>query len=196
MSAFFTELFTTILTPGTSPALVLATNISFLLLQIVLLSLLIYTHSFHFVFLSIICAGLWAAINWFVLELESIKKVEQRAEDIRNHQTLEQELRKAQQDEDDEDEGEEEDDNTGETLVGKRMLRDSSGVDVDTRTMGMATGARISGGSGVVGGGEISSLGTIDVATREVSDDDDEYEKVEREDGIDSSELEERKKNI
>ncbi|RDW67734.1 Pkr1-domain-containing protein [Coleophoma cylindrospora] len=69
MAAFITNLWESVFTPGPTPTLVVATNVSFACLQLVLLSLLIATYSIHFVVLSFLSASLWAAINWFVKEL-------------------------------------------------------------------------------------------------------------------------------
>ncbi|KUJ24093.1 Pkr1-domain-containing protein [Mollisia scopiformis] len=71
MSAFFTQLFESIFTPGPTPTLLVATNVSFACLQLVLLALLIATYSVHFVILSFLSAGLWWSINWFVAELNA-----------------------------------------------------------------------------------------------------------------------------
>ena len=76
MSAFLTNLWTSIFTPGPTPTLVHATNISFLALQVILLSLLLATWSIHFIILSFLCAGLWGGVNWFVRELEEANKRE------------------------------------------------------------------------------------------------------------------------
>lgn len=70
MAAFIEELWNSIFTPGTTPTLLVATNASFAALQLLLLILLLATHSIHFVVLTILCAGLWFAINWFVRELQ------------------------------------------------------------------------------------------------------------------------------
>ena len=69
MASFVVDLMNSIFTPGPTSSLVLATNVSFALLQVTLLALLIATYSIHFLILSVICGGLWAAINWFVREL-------------------------------------------------------------------------------------------------------------------------------
>lgn len=69
MASFMVDLMNSIFTPGPTSSLVLATNVSFACLQVVLFALLIATYSIHFLILSIICGGLWAAINWFVKEL-------------------------------------------------------------------------------------------------------------------------------
>ena len=76
MATFFTDLISSIFTPGPSPSIIIATNASFAALQVVLLVLLILTHSVHFVVLSFLCAGLWWAINWFVTELEAANQKE------------------------------------------------------------------------------------------------------------------------
>ena len=77
MASFMVDLMNSIFTPGPTSSLVLATNISFACLQVTLFALLVATYSIHFVILSIICGGLWAAINWFVHEL-AIHEAHQR----------------------------------------------------------------------------------------------------------------------
>lgn len=74
MSKFFEDLWESIFTPGPTPSLLIATNVSFFFLQIVLGALLVATYSVHFVVLSILCAGLWWAINWFANELAIAEK--------------------------------------------------------------------------------------------------------------------------
>jgi hypothetical protein len=76
MSAFITDLFQSIFTPGPTPTLLVATNVAFACLQVVLLLLLIATYSIHFAILSFLSAGLWWAINWFVRELKAAQAVE------------------------------------------------------------------------------------------------------------------------
>ncbi|PNP41425.1 Pkr1-like protein [Trichoderma gamsii] len=76
MSSFFVELWEGIFTPGPTPTILKATNVSFAALQVVLLSLLYATYSVHFVVLSALCGGLWWSINWFAREL----KIAQAAE--------------------------------------------------------------------------------------------------------------------
>lgn len=83
MASFMVDLMNSIFTPGPTSSLVLATNVSFACLQVVLFALLIATSSIHFFLLSIICGGLWAAINWFVKELaihEAQQKQQNEAE--------------------------------------------------------------------------------------------------------------------
>ncbi|MCJ1253529.1 hypothetical protein MMC24_001341 [Lignoscripta atroalba] len=84
MADFLTNLFQSIFTPGPTPTLVVATNVSFAALQLVLLVLLIATYSVHFLILSSLSAGLWWAINWFVKELQASDKNEDRAKRLRD----------------------------------------------------------------------------------------------------------------
>lgn len=76
MSAFVSELFQSIFTPGPTPVLLVATNVAFASLQLVLLLLLIATYSIHIAVLSFLSAGLWWAINWFVAELKAAQAAE------------------------------------------------------------------------------------------------------------------------
>jgi ER protein Pkr1 len=85
MSTFFSDLFTSIFTPGPTPSLIVATNASFACLQVVLLLLLITTYSIHFLILSFLSAGLWWAINWFVAELTAAQAAEaKKSADVRD----------------------------------------------------------------------------------------------------------------
>jgi hypothetical protein len=77
MASFFEDLWSSIFTPGPTPTLLVATNASFAALQFILLALLVATYSVHFIVLSLLCAGLWWSINWFVAELEAGKKREE-----------------------------------------------------------------------------------------------------------------------
>lgn len=83
MATFFTDLISSIFTPGPTPSIIIATNASFAALQVVLLVLLILTYSVHFVVLSFLCAGLWWAINWFVTELEAANRKDRDAKHAR-----------------------------------------------------------------------------------------------------------------
>ncbi|KAI4255116.1 MAG: hypothetical protein L6R42_006907 [Xanthoria sp. 1 TBL-2021] len=76
MTTFITDLFTSIFTPGPTPTLLVATNVSFAALQLVFLVLLVLTYSIHFIILSFLCGGLWWSINWFAAELEVAKQIE------------------------------------------------------------------------------------------------------------------------
>lgn len=76
MATFAADLWTAVLEGGTNRSLVLATHGSFAALQLVLAMLLAATRSWHFVFLSLLCAATWGGIIWFVAELDEIKRVE------------------------------------------------------------------------------------------------------------------------
>jgi len=77
MAAFITDLFQSIFTPGPTSTLIVATNVAFACLQVVLGLLLLATYSIHFVILSFLSAGLWWAINWFVAELKAGQALEE-----------------------------------------------------------------------------------------------------------------------
>jgi hypothetical protein len=79
MASFFEGLWNSIFIPGPTPTLLVATNASFAALQFILFALLVATYSVHFIVLSLLCAGLWWSINWFVAELEA-GKVREEAE--------------------------------------------------------------------------------------------------------------------
>lgn len=70
---FFHNLFNSIFTPGPTATLLVATNASFAALQLLFFALLIATYSIHFVILSILCGGLWWAINWFAAEISALQ---------------------------------------------------------------------------------------------------------------------------
>ncbi|KAI0483015.1 ER protein Pkr1-domain-containing protein [Xylariaceae sp. FL0804] len=76
MASFTEQLWESIFTPGPTPTLLVATNVTFACLQLVLLLLLIATYSVHFVVLSMLSAGLWWAINWFATELKAAQQKE------------------------------------------------------------------------------------------------------------------------
>lgn len=71
MSQFVQDLWESIFTPGPTPSLLIATNVTFAALQLVLGALLLATYSVHFIVLSFLSAGLWYAINWFARELQA-----------------------------------------------------------------------------------------------------------------------------
>ncbi|KAG5918041.1 hypothetical protein E4U53_004127 [Claviceps sorghi] len=73
MSSFLVDLWESIFTPGPTPTILYATNLSFGALQLVLLALLVATASVHFVVLSVLSGGLWWAINWFARELALVQ---------------------------------------------------------------------------------------------------------------------------
>ena len=71
MATFLTNLWESIFTPGPTPTLLLATNATFGALQLLLLILFVATQSIHFIILSVLCGGLWYAINWFAEEVQA-----------------------------------------------------------------------------------------------------------------------------
>ncbi|KAH6660196.1 ER protein Pkr1-domain-containing protein [Truncatella angustata] len=83
MANFLEEIWNSIFIPGTTPTLLIATNVSFAALQLVLFALLLATYSIHFLILSFISGGLWISINWFATELkkEQAKEAEKKAQD-------------------------------------------------------------------------------------------------------------------
>lgn len=83
MSNFLVDLWESIFTPGPTPTLLVATNASFAALQFVFFVLLLATYSIHFVILSILCGGLWWAINWFAGEIRAAQAMEEEAKRIR-----------------------------------------------------------------------------------------------------------------
>jgi hypothetical protein len=87
MSSFLENLWGSIFTPGPTPTLLVATNVTFGALQLVLGILLATTRSIHFIVLSTLCAGLWWAINWFAAELQKAEKAEQEAGRLRKRRT-------------------------------------------------------------------------------------------------------------
>ncbi|TDZ28109.1 V-type ATPase assembly factor PKR1 [Colletotrichum spinosum] len=81
MAAFVTNLWESIFTPGPTPTLLVATNVTFAALQVLLLVLLVATYSIHFAILSVLSGGLWYSVNWFARELAL--HAEQEAEKAR-----------------------------------------------------------------------------------------------------------------
>jgi hypothetical protein len=77
MAGFVEQFWESIFTPGPTPTLLLATNVTFASLQVVLFILLLATYSVHFLALSILSGGLWWAINWFAVELNAAKAREE-----------------------------------------------------------------------------------------------------------------------
>lgn len=70
MASFVQDLWESIFTPGPTPTLLIATNVTFAALQLVLFTLLVATWSIHFIILSLLSGGLWFSINWFARELK------------------------------------------------------------------------------------------------------------------------------
>ncbi|PGH01709.1 hypothetical protein AJ80_08976 [Polytolypa hystricis UAMH7299] len=76
MASFIEDLWTSVFVAGPTPTLLVATNVSFAALQLVLFVLLLATYSVHFVVLSFLSGGLWWAINWFAAELKAAEEAE------------------------------------------------------------------------------------------------------------------------
>lgn len=83
MADFLSNLWSSIFTPGATPTLLVATNVTFGALQALLFGLLVATRSIHFAVLSVLCAGLWWSINWFATELKAAQAKEDEAEKLR-----------------------------------------------------------------------------------------------------------------
>jgi len=86
-TTFIENLWNSVFTPGTTPTLLIATNVSFAALQVVLALLLAATGSIHFVVLSTICGGLWWSINWFANEIRKAEKAEEEAGRLRKRRS-------------------------------------------------------------------------------------------------------------
>ena len=69
MDSFLDDLWSSIFTAGPTPTLLVATNATFAVLQILFFLLLIATTSIHFIVLSLLSGSLWWSINWFAREL-------------------------------------------------------------------------------------------------------------------------------
>ncbi|KAJ5521592.1 hypothetical protein N7527_005707 [Penicillium freii] len=77
MASFMEDLWSSIFTPGPTPTLLIATNVTFAALQLIFFALLLATYSLHFVALSIISAGLWWSINWFAAEVRLAQQAQE-----------------------------------------------------------------------------------------------------------------------
>ncbi|KYK55583.1 hypothetical protein DCS_07546 [Drechmeria coniospora] len=80
MASFFVDLWESIFTPGPTPSILRATNVTFAALQFVLAALLLATWSLHFVILSVLCGSLWWSINWFAAEVAIAQEQQQQME--------------------------------------------------------------------------------------------------------------------
>ena len=78
MPSFFEELWQSIFVPEPTPVLMMAANATFGLTLSFLVYMTISTSNIHYGFLSVICASLWACINWFVRELRATQAQEER----------------------------------------------------------------------------------------------------------------------
>lgn len=80
MASFLPSLWESVFVSGPTPTLLLATNATFFCLQLVLFLLLLATYSIHFAILSVLCGGLWWAINWFAAEVAAVRAEEEARE--------------------------------------------------------------------------------------------------------------------
>lgn len=80
MGSFIEDLWSSIFTPGPTPTLLVATNVTFAALQLLLLALLLATYSVHFFVLSFLSGALWWSINWFAQELRAVQAQEAQKE--------------------------------------------------------------------------------------------------------------------
>lgn len=71
--SFIEDLWKSVFTPGTSPALMKATHASFIALFLALLFLIYQSRSIHYVNLLVIAIALYLLVLWFVKELELAK---------------------------------------------------------------------------------------------------------------------------
>lgn len=71
--AFIVELWQSVFTPGTTPALMKALHATFILLFISLFWLIYVTGSIHYINLLVIALLLYGSVLWFVKELEQAK---------------------------------------------------------------------------------------------------------------------------
>ncbi|CUM53757.1 uncharacterized protein AC631_00271 [Debaryomyces fabryi] len=71
--SFFVELWESVFTPGTTPALIKATHASFIMLIISLLFLIYLSGSIHFINLLVIALMLYGSVIWFINELNKAK---------------------------------------------------------------------------------------------------------------------------
>mmetsp|Transcript_8526 Transcript_8526/g.10629 ORF Transcript_8526/g.10629 Transcript_8526/m.10629 type:complete len:127 (+) Transcript_8526:3141-3521(+) len=71
--SFFVELWESVFTPGTTPALIKATHASFIMLIISLLFLIYLSGSIHFINLLVIALMLYGSVIWFINELNQAK---------------------------------------------------------------------------------------------------------------------------
>ena len=154
MTSFATDIWESIFTPGPTPPLLIATNVTFAALQLTLGLLLLATHSVHCVALSVLCGGLWWSINWFAAEL----KIHQAREEAEKRKKEELEKKQKQ----------------------KQRVKDS-GDDSDTETEAIGTEQKAAGGDVEVleSVGEVKRTGAaVAAGTASGPSTEDEWEKV------------------
>lgn len=112
--SFFVELWESIFTPGTTPALIKATHASFIMLILSLVSLIYLSRSIHFINLLVIALLLYGSVIWFINELNQAK--------LKDNETLE----KTSDDTDGKSDNKSSDDSLNKSSAGK-----SSGASTD-----------------------------------------------------------------
>jgi len=95
MADFLPNLWESVFTSGPTPTLLIATNVTFAALQLVLALLLFATYSIHFVILSTICGGLWWSINWFASEVAAVRAEEEAKAEAEKKKEEEEEKKEA-----------------------------------------------------------------------------------------------------
>jgi hypothetical protein len=65
MTAFVTSLWESVFTPGPTPVLVKAMNLSFFALFALLIPMTYFTQNIHVFLLTILSVGLWVAMQWY-----------------------------------------------------------------------------------------------------------------------------------
>ncbi|KAL2756237.1 hypothetical protein ACRALDRAFT_1063770 [Sodiomyces alcalophilus JCM 7366] len=158
MATFIEALWDAIFTPGPAPIILRAANATFLALQVVLLVLLITTHSIHFVVLSCLCAGLWRAINWFAAEVRLVQQREREEEQRRQQGQQGRQGRQGQQ-------GQGQEQRDGPAAAATTVTSDDD-TEVETAATGAATG--VSGTTATRRGGVVNRKPPSASASREV----------------------------
>lgn len=156
MADFLGSVWESIFTPGPTPPLLLATNVTFFSLQLVLALLFFLTYSIHFVVLSVLCGGLWWSINWFAGEV-MVAQREKEEEEERSRRGGKDDIRAGIVDSA-MDSGDDTETETEEG--GSRSLRSSQTDGAGSRSIGAATlGSQEEGGDTVAGRSEGASSG-------------------------------------
>ncbi|KAK6204937.1 ER protein Pkr1-domain-containing protein [Scheffersomyces amazonensis] len=89
--SFVIELWESIFTPGTSPALIKATHASFISLIISLVVLIFLTKSIHFFNLLVIAILLYGTVIWFINELKTAKLKDNKQLESESNEKVEEE---------------------------------------------------------------------------------------------------------
>lgn len=152
MASFLTDLWQSVFTPGPTPTLLIATNVTFAALQTLLAALLVATQSIHFAILSVLCGGLWYSINWFAMELHAAQ-AEEKAKEAQAKKDEGKRVTDRQ--------GEGEADDEGEDTEVEDMARSRVELGKESRQRSEDTGVS---GSGVLVGGVATGTGSEQAA--------------------------------